>query len=74
MAGYFWLGLIQSFNKITDADLAVPHQVQETQTCIVAEGLEEAFHAECFLLAARSLFRAHGLNYICIDEYMQRGI
>ena len=66
MARYFGLGLIQNLYKVTDADLSISHEIQEPQTCIVAEGLKEAFHAERFL------FRSHELNYIWFDEYIQR--
>lgn len=66
MAGDFWLGRVEDFDEVADADLLIAHEVEEAETGVVAEGLEEAFEVEGCLLGW------HGLNYIRLDEYVKR--
>ena len=47
MPRYLGLRLIQNLDEVTDADFLVAHQVEETQPCIVSQGLEEALDVEC---------------------------
>ncbi len=60
--GNFGLRLIQNLNEITDAELLISHEVQETQPGIVAESLKETLNLETPVLCC------HGNYYICIDE------
>ena len=66
MPGYLGLRLIQNLNEITDADLLIPHQIQEPKPGIVAESLKKALHVETLVL------RLHENNYIRIDECVQQ--
>jgi hypothetical protein len=64
--GYFWLGLIQNLDEITDADFLLSHEIQEPEAGAVTESLKEALDVERFW------FCRHGHNYICIDECVQQ--
>ena len=46
MPGYLGLRLIQNLNEITDADLLIPHQIQQSKPRIVAESLKKALDVE----------------------------
>ena len=65
MPGYLGLRLIQNLNEITDADLLIPHQIQQTKPGVVAESLEKALYVETLILGL------HENNYIRIDECVQ---
>ncbi len=66
MAGYLGLRLIQNFDKITDTNLLIAHQIQKPQPRIVTQGLKETFYVEIFVSDL------HPKNYIRIDECVQR--
>jgi hypothetical protein len=60
--GNLRLRLIQYLHEITDADLLISHEIQESQPRIVAESLKEALQVETLILGL------HENNYIWIDE------
>jgi hypothetical protein len=66
MPGYFRLRLIQNLNKITDAELLVSHQIQESEPGMVAESLKKALQVEILVLGL------HENNYIRIDGCVHR--
>ncbi len=66
MPGYLRLRLIQNLHEITDADLLISHEIQESQPGIVAESLKEALQVETLILDL------HTNNYIRIDECVYR--
>ncbi len=56
------LRLVQNLNEITDADLLISHQIQQSKARVVAKSLKKTLDAESLVL------RLHENNYICIDE------
>ncbi len=65
MSRYLGLRLIENLNEVADADLLIPHEIQESQSSIVAESLKKALHVETLVP------RLHENNYIRIDECVQ---
>ncbi len=66
--GYLRLRLVQNLNEITDAELLVSHQIQESEPGIVAETLKKALYVETLFLSL------HENNYIRIDECVHQAI
>jgi hypothetical protein len=66
VSGDLWLGLIEDFDKVADANLLIAHQIQEPEAGIVTESLKEAFGVEGFFSCC------HKYNYIRIDGCVQR--
>ncbi len=66
MPGYFGLSLLQNLHEVADANLLVSHQVEQAETSVVTQSLEEEFRIE------RIRFCSHEL-LIRLDEYVGKG-
>lgn len=63
--GNLWLRLTQNLHKIADTEFLVSHKVQQSQSCVVSEGLEKPLKIEALYP------RSHERDYIRIDECVQ---
>jgi hypothetical protein len=78
MPGYLGLRLVQNFNKITDANLLVPHQIQEAKSRIVAESLKKRSTLKLLSLAFMKIIiyvltNVSSRRYSRFTEYVSRG-
>lgn len=56
MAGDLRLRTTQDFDEVADADLLISHEVQDPETGLVPQGLEEAFQIELTFLSHDHIF------------------
>ena len=61
MPGNFGLGTSKNCGEVAHANLLIAHQVQEPEASVIAERLEEPFHAEYPL--CRHLLNIYALTY-----------
>ena len=75
MARYLRLWTVQDLDKVTDAEFLIPHQVQDSEPGVVAQGLEEAFQVEvrrfCHRIHIR-IDRCDSQGYIRCSRYVLR--
>jgi hypothetical protein len=57
----------QNLHEVADTNLLISHEVQEPETGVVAESLEEPFYV-------KSLLRCHVLNVYALTNAMARHI
>jgi hypothetical protein len=78
MPGYLGLRLIQNFNKITDTNLLIAHQIQEPQPRIVTQGLKETFDIEILFsdlhkMIISALTNVYSNNIVALAHMSQGG-